>query len=45
LGRALRDGLLKVHAAAGEGGGAMDKLHEAYCGTPPAPLKPVAVSV
>jgi rhamnosyltransferase len=44
LGRALRDGLLKVHAAAGEGDRAMDRLHEVYCGTPPLPLKPVAAS-
>jgi rhamnosyltransferase len=40
LGRALRDGLRMVHAAEREGGDAMDRLHEAYCGTPPAPLKP-----
>jgi rhamnosyltransferase len=40
--RAVRDGLAKVHAAHRRGGDAMQQLHEAYCGTPPIPLKGAA---
>jgi GT2 family glycosyltransferase len=39
LGRALRDGLALVHDAQARGGDSMQQLHEAYCGTPPVPLK------
>lgn len=40
LGKALSDGIDKVHAARAKGGNAMQDLHEEYCGTPPMPLKP-----
>jgi hypothetical protein len=39
IGKALRDGLALVHDAEARGGDSMQTLHEAYCGTPPMPLK------
>ena len=37
--KAVNDGLRKVRQARLKGGSAMQDLHEAYCGTPPIPLK------